>query len=70
MRSFLQISLSGTDNIIATWHLFCEHINTYHLLRLRASEIKKRIRSDILARRLTWYFSWFSKLNERFSSNM
>ena len=70
MRNFLQISPTGSENIIATRHLYLEHINTFHLLQLIASEVEEWIRSDTIAKLLTWYFSWFSQVNERFSSDI
>jgi hypothetical protein len=34
-------------------HLFLHGINTFYLLHFRASEVKKRISSDTLPKRLT-----------------
>ena len=70
MRGFLQISPTSTDYMIATRHLVFEHINTFHLLNLWATEVKEQTRNCAIVKRLTWYFSSFSQLNERFSSNI
>jgi hypothetical protein len=57
MRGFLQISPTNMNEKIATKHFFSFFIDTFHLLHLRASDVKERISSDTLAKRLSLYFS-------------
>ena len=46
-------SPTNTNEKIATMYLFFQSINTFHLEHLRASEVKARLRNDIIAKRLT-----------------
>ena len=64
-----KVSFPNIHKKTADKHWFFQGINGFHLLHLWASGVKERMRCDTLAKRLTWYFGWFSQLNERFSSN-
>ena len=64
---FLDLRSSKMDQIkvvdvfqkwkIADTYLFFDGINIFHMIHLRASEVKERIKNDTIAKKFTWYFS-------------